>query len=196
MKRSLWALVGTAALVGCGGGGGGTSLDGDVLAPGYYAVTARVLRSNAAASDYNGRVSVANDGTVRVFGIDANGSRLSVVRTGTTTEDRVVTATLNDAVSGGDLTVLSKNLVSFDGPAFTLTANGSVTTLPVLGTGRTRTAGIYAGELVRVGTDGSVTEWGNASGLLTVTTPNQGEPVYTVQANLVPALGAGTTVQA
>lgn len=197
MKTAAPALLLALALAGCGGSASNPALTGE-LAPGYYAVTARLLQSGNAARDYTGRVSVAPDGTVRLFGIDLGGSRVTLSSTpGQANPDGTnATAILDGVASTGELFTLVDNLVSFAGVAFDLTSNGTAAPLPIVGGGRSLAAGNYSGELVRVGTDGAVIDWGNATATLSITTPNAGPPVNTLQANLVPAAGTSGIVSA
>lgn len=200
MKPAPLLVVAALAglLAGCGGGDA-TNAPGDGNVPaGYYTVNAQVLRPNSAARTYTGRASVGADGTVRLFGIDPNNSRVYLSRVpGQLNSDGTnADARLDNLASTGELSLGVTNLVSFSGTAFSLTADGATTTLPTLGTGTTFTAGSYKGELVRIGADGTVVDWGSASGLLTVTTPNTGPPVRTATVNLISTAGSNGQIQA
>lgn len=190
-------LLAAIAVSGCGGGTT-TSLPLDgTLAPGYYAVTSRVLRRNAAARDYTGRVSVTSDGTIRFFGLDPSNSRITLTRVPEqlNTDGTNADAFLDGTPSTGELTAGVTNLLSFAGTAFSLTADGTTAPVPTLGSGNTLTAGTYRGELVRLGSGGAVVDWGTASATLTITTPTPGAPVNTLTVDLVSTAGTSGTVQ-
>lgn len=196
--KSVPLLLALLAIAGCGGGTtGGAIGDGNVPA-GFYTATSQVLRPNVAARSYTGRLSVASDGTVRLFGLDASNSKLAIARIAGQTNDNGTNAnaTLDGLASTGDLTIGSSNLASFQGTAFSLTADGLQTNLPTLGTGTTLTAGTYRGELIQLGTNGSVTDWGTATATLTITTANGADPVNTLTTTVISSAGSNGTVQA
>ena len=194
--KSAPLLLALLLIAGCGGGDV-TNLPGNGnLTPGFYAINAQLLRPNTAARAYTGRVSVATDGTIRLFGLDPNNSKVVLTRSPgqLNTDGTNADAFLDGLGSTGELTVGVTNFLSFAGTAFSLTAEGAATALPTLGTGTTITAGTYRGELVRIGTGGAVTDWGTVTAILSVTTPNGQPQVNTLTATVVSAAGQNGTI--
>lgn len=195
---ALLLLVTSLTIAGCGGSGGSALPLGGQRTPGYYAVDGQIFRASNPSLNFSGRVSISNDGTVRLFGLNPGGTRVTLVSGASQVNDNGTNAnaTLDGVASTGNLSAFVTNLVTFGGATFDLRADGATATLPTLGAGTTLTAGTYRGELVRVATDNAVTDWGTATGILTITTPGAGEPVRTLTINQVSATNGTSSVQA